>query len=78
LPPTIQRIAGSWRRRSASFTSSVSGEATENRLTQQTDKRMAAVLAGARVGEYIAGHRGKAERGVEFSVREQAGVGGDH
>jgi hypothetical protein len=27
---------------------------------------MPAVLAGACVGEYIAGHRGKAERGVEF------------
>ncbi len=33
---------------------------------------------GACVGEYIAGHRGKAERVVEFPVREQAGVGGDH
>ena len=39
---------------------------------------MAAVLAGACGGEYIAGHRGKAERVVEFPVREQAGVGGDH
>jgi hypothetical protein len=37
---------------------------------------MPAVLAGACVGEYIAGHRGKAERVVEFPVREQAGVGG--
>jgi hypothetical protein len=35
---------------------------------------MPAVLAGACVGEYIAGHGGKAERVVEF---EQAGVGGD-
>src|ERR1700730_1213005 len=32
LPPTIQRIAGSWRRRSASFTSS------ENRLKYNRDK----------------------------------------
>jgi hypothetical protein len=39
---------------------------------------MPAVFAGACVGEYIAGHRGKAERGVEFPVRKQAGVGGDH
>jgi hypothetical protein len=36
---------------------------------------MPAVLAGACVGEYTAGHRGKAER---FPVRMQAGVGGDH
>jgi hypothetical protein len=39
---------------------------------------MPAILAGACIGEYVAGHRGKAERGVEFPVREQAGVGGDH
>jgi hypothetical protein len=32
----------------------VSGEATENNLTQQTDKRMAAVLARARIGKQIA------------------------
>jgi hypothetical protein len=32
----------------------VSGETTENGLTQQTDKRMAAVLARARIGERIA------------------------
>jgi hypothetical protein len=32
----------------------VSGEATENGLTQQTDKRMAAVLARARIGERYA------------------------
>ena len=31
----------------------VSGEATENGLTQQTDKRMAAVLARARIVKLI-------------------------
>ena len=56
----------------------VSGKSPEHRLSQHSDESMPAVLAGACVGEYIAGHRGKAERGVEFSVREQAGVGGDH
>jgi hypothetical protein len=39
---------------------------------------MPAVVADACVGEYVAGHRGKAECGVEFPVREQAGVGRDH
>jgi hypothetical protein len=43
-----------------------------------SDESMPAVLAGACVGEYIAGHRGTAERGVEFPVRKQARVGGDH
>jgi hypothetical protein len=33
----------------------VSGEATKNGLTQQTNKRMTAVLARARIGERIAG-----------------------
>ncbi len=56
----------------------VSGKSPEHRLSQHSDESMPAVLAGACVGEYIAGHRGKAERGVEFPVREQAGVGGDH
>jgi hypothetical protein len=48
------------------------------RIRQVADGSMPAVLAGACVGEYIAGHRGKAERGIEFPVRKQAGVGGDH
>ena len=56
----------------------VSGKSPEHRLSQHSDESMPAVLAGACVGEYIAGHRGKAERVVEFPVREQAGVGGDH
>jgi hypothetical protein len=34
---------------------------------------MPTVPASACVGEYIAGHRGKAERIVEFPAREQAG-----
>jgi hypothetical protein len=56
----------------------VSGQPPEHSLSQHPDQRVMAVLAGARVGEYIAGHRGKAQRGVQFPVREQADVGGDH
>jgi len=56
----------------------IPSEPTEHRLSQISDECMPAVLAGARVGEYIADHRGKADRVVEFPVRELAGVGGDH
>src|ERR1700726_946044 len=56
----------------------ISGQPTEHRLSQHSNESMPAIPAGACVGEYIAGHRGKAERVVEFPVREQAGVGGDH
>jgi hypothetical protein len=55
----------------------ISGEAAEHRLPQHADQGMATVLTGA-VGENLAGHRTEAERIVEFPVREQAGVGGDH
>ena len=56
----------------------VSSEATKYRLSEQPGQCVPAILASACVGEYIAGHHGKAERVVEFPVREQAGVGGDH
>src|ERR1700724_179730 len=36
----------------------VSGKSPEHRLSQHSDESMPAVLAGARVGENIAGHRG--------------------
>ena len=56
----------------------VSGETTKHRLPQQTDQRMAAVLAGARIGERLARHRGQPECVVEFAVRQQSGIGRDH
>jgi len=37
---------------------------------------MAAVLAGAGVGEPLARHCAEAERVVEFPVSEQTGIGG--
>jgi hypothetical protein len=44
------------------------GEATENGLTQQTDKRIAAVLTGARIGERIANHDHKSDYYLESRV----------
>src|SRR5215469_3523859 len=46
----------------------VSSKATEHRLSQQTRQRMATILAGPRVREAVAGHRGQAKRLVEFPV----------
>ena len=56
----------------------ISSEAAEHRLPQQTDQRMAAVLAGARIGERLARHLGQAECIVEFAVRQQSRIGRDH
>jgi hypothetical protein len=44
----------------------VSGQATEDRLPQHTDKSVTAIIAGARVSEPLARHRGKAECVVKF------------
>ena len=38
---------------------------------------MAAVTAGAGIGEHVTGHRAEAEGIVEFTVSEQPGIGGD-
>jgi hypothetical protein len=56
----------------------LSGKPPEHGLPQHADQRITAVLAGASVGENLACHRAEAERVVEFPLREQAGVGGDH
>jgi hypothetical protein len=56
----------------------VSRETPQHGLSQHSDERMPAVLAGACIGEHLARRRGKAERVVEFPVGEQSRVGGDH
>lgn len=56
----------------------VSGKPPKHGLTQHTDQSMAAVLAGAGVGERLAGHRAKAECVVKFTVCKQTGVRSDH
>ena len=50
----------------------VASETTKHRLPQQTDQRMVTVLAGARIGERLAGHRGQSECVVEFTVCQQS------
>jgi len=55
----------------------VTGKPPEYRLPQQTDQFMAAVLAGAGIGERLPGNHRQAEGVVEFPVRQQSGVGGD-
>jgi len=55
----------------------ISGEMTEHRLTQQTDQRVAAVLARARVGECLARRLAQPECVVEFAVRQQSRFGRD-
>jgi hypothetical protein len=77
LPPTIQRIAGSWRSLSASFTSSYPAS-TEDRLPQHPDYSMPAVLAGSPVCKRLPGHPAEAERVVQFPMSEQPSVGGHH
>ena len=56
----------------------ISSKTTEHRLPQQTDQRMAAVLAGARIGERLARHRAQPECVIEFAVCEQSRIGRDH
>src|SRR6266446_9933298 len=56
----------------------VTGKPTEHGLPQQTDQRMAAVLASARIGEHLTSQRGQPKRIVKFAIGEQPGIGGDH
>jgi hypothetical protein len=56
----------------------ISNETTKHRLPQQTDQRVAAVLAGACIGERLARHRGQPEGVVEFTICQQSRVGRDH
>ena len=55
----------------------VSGKPPEHRLPQQPDQSVAAVPAGACVGEHVARHRAETESVVEFAVGQQSGIGGD-
>ena len=43
-------------------------------LPQQTDQRMATVLASACVGEHVARHGAETESIVEFAIREQSRI----
>jgi hypothetical protein len=45
----------------------VAGETAEYRLPQQTDQRVATILAGARISEHLTSQRGQAERIVKLA-----------
>jgi hypothetical protein len=53
----------------------VAGEPTEHRLPEQTDQRMATVLAGPRVGKHVACQRGQSKRVVKLAIGEQSCIG---
>jgi hypothetical protein len=55
----------------------VAGEPTEHRLPKHSDQTSLAILAGAAVSQNFIRHTAQAERVVEFSIGEQASVGGD-
>jgi hypothetical protein len=56
----------------------VSGKATEYRLPQQTNQRVAAVPARACIGEHLARHHARPKSVVEFAVGQQPGIRGDN
>jgi hypothetical protein len=76
LPPTIQRIAGSWRKRVVHIL--VSGKATKYRLSEQPGQCVPTILATAYVGPNITRHLGQTEYVVEFAIGEQPRIGGRH
>jgi hypothetical protein len=46
----------------------VSGQAAEDRLPQHTDESVTAILAGACVGDHLAGHRAEAEGVIKLAI----------
>ena len=56
----------------------VSGKPPEDRLPQQPDQRMTAVLAGACVGEHVACYGAETENIVKFTIGQQSGIRGDN
>src|SRR5262249_2805261 len=56
----------------------VPGKATEYRLPQQTNQRVAAVLARACIGEHLARHHAQPKSVFEFAVGQQSGIRGDN
>src|SRR5262245_1223948 len=53
-------------------------KATEHRLPQQTNQRVAAVLARACIGEHLARRHAQPKSVVEFAVGQQPGIRGDN
>jgi hypothetical protein len=77
LPPTIQRIAKSFCRHSASVIL-VSGKATKYQLPEQSDQLVPTIFASACVRQTITRHRRQSQHVVEFAIGKQPGIGGHH
>ena len=72
LPPTIQRIAGSCRRRSASFTSSYPASRPKTDCLNIPTRACRPFLSVSRIREFFACHRAETKRVVEFAIGEPA------
>ncbi len=55
----------------------ITGQSAVDRLTEQWYKAMLLVLAQATILQVVCTRLGQCQRLVEFSIREQPGVGGD-
>ena len=55
----------------------VSGEAAIDRLAEEADQTVPAILARSAVRDKVTGHRGRAKGIIEFPIGEQASVGRD-
>jgi hypothetical protein len=53
------------------------GKATKYRLSKQPRQGVPAILACARIGEFLACHRSRPEHVVEFAIGQQSGIGCD-
>jgi hypothetical protein len=56
----------------------ITSQAAEHRLPEQPCQCVPTVLAGARVGERLACHRGQSECVVKLAVCQQSRIGRDH
>ena len=56
----------------------VAGQPPEYRLPQQPDQEVASVLAGACLRQSLAAACGQSEHVVQFAIRQQSAIGGDH
>ena len=56
----------------------VAGQPPEYRLPQQPDQEVLSVLAGAYIRQSLATGCGQSEHVVQFAIRQQSGIGGDH
>ncbi len=55
----------------------VAAKASENGLTELTDKTVASILPTTPIGEHAPGHVGQPEIIIQFPVRQQPSVGSD-